>query len=529
MTRTLSISETGLRLIKAFEGFRSEDRTLASGVRVVGYGHVVQTVDEPLRLSRVEAEDILLDDLAPIELVVNEDVHAPLSQGQYDALCSLAFNIGVEAFQTSDIVRALNNGRVLDAANGFDVWRKATVQGKTYVVDALMRRRTAEKSLFLRSEPAVPAPSAILVPQRDGTAPLGPTDDGLPRVTEGSGVLDGEALVLPETAADAEIAAEIELPETVQEVEEAAPVALELDLPTATSGLTDLATSLDDMDFEAALSGEIADDPSVKLIDPAAPEIAVPDLPELEDAPSADVPLVVAEGTPEDTTENTPEEEDTPEEIAAPVRSSIADAADALGDRLDALLDTEDAADARSLSDALPDSLVTVETDDAEVTLLASDIAVTEDTPRSNLVSFPTKERVLVEPEELPELPEVGLAEDLAEDTVRIDSLDEDDIIRSNKNPDAEIAVTEEDPVENALRYIERQSAKAEKKGPGGGFWIPVAIGALLVGASAALMGQGATRLLSSWGPIAVVAAAITGGLLLLFAFYIFMRSRFAR
>jgi hypothetical protein len=49
-------------------------------------------------------------------------------------------------------LRALNNGRVLDAANGFDVWRRAKINGESYVVDALVRRRTAEKILFLRPE-----------------------------------------------------------------------------------------------------------------------------------------------------------------------------------------------------------------------------------------------------------------------------------------------------------------------------------------------------------------------------------------
>ncbi len=198
MTRTLSISDTGLRLIKAFEGFRPVDRELVTGVRVVGYGHRLDT-DDPVHMSRREAKEQLLQDLELIEEMVNDEVHAPLSQGQYDALCSLAFNIGPEAFRASDIVRAMNNGRVLDAANGFDVWRKATISGKTYVVDALMRRRTAEKSLFLRNEPAVPAPSALLIPKADPFAPLGPTDDSLPEFTDTTAIG-----IVPDVAIDAD-------------------------------------------------------------------------------------------------------------------------------------------------------------------------------------------------------------------------------------------------------------------------------------------------------------------------------------
>jgi len=62
--------------------------------------------------------------------MINDSVFAPLSQGQFDALCSLAFNIGPKKFLESDVVRALNNGRVLDAANGFDVWRKGEINGQ---------------------------------------------------------------------------------------------------------------------------------------------------------------------------------------------------------------------------------------------------------------------------------------------------------------------------------------------------------------------------------------------------------------
>ena len=66
------------------------------------------------------------------------------------------------------------------------------------------------------------------------------------------------------------------------------------------------------------------------------------------------------------------------------------------------------------------------------------------------------------------------------------------------------------------------------QKRSGGGFWIPLVIGSTLLGASAVLMGRGATELLSNWGPAAVIAAAITGGLMMLFALYAFVRGRFA-
>ena len=191
MGRQFNISDMGLKLIKAYEGYRPVDRTLVSGQRVVGYGHRLKDEDAMV-LSKDQAEELLKDDLAPFIDMINENVHAPLSQSQFDALVSFAYNIGPKPFLKSDTLRALNNGRPLDAANGFDVWRKSEIDGKVYVVDALMRRRTAEKALFLRPEGRpVSAPSVDLPPIEDETIALLSTEDALPVFTsqEAAGIV----------------------------------------------------------------------------------------------------------------------------------------------------------------------------------------------------------------------------------------------------------------------------------------------------------------------------------------------------
>jgi len=63
-------------------------------------------------------------------------VFAPLLPNQFDALVSLVFNITVAQFRDSDILRNLNSGDQLAAANGFDVWRRARLNGRVIVVDA---------------------------------------------------------------------------------------------------------------------------------------------------------------------------------------------------------------------------------------------------------------------------------------------------------------------------------------------------------------------------------------------------------
>ncbi|MGB0906797.1 MAG: lysozyme [Maricaulaceae bacterium] len=188
MRDQFSLSDVGLKLIKSYEGFRSEISTLRSGRQVIGYGHLVND-DTADTITQEKAENLLRTDLRIVESAVNEMIFAPLSQGQFDALCSLAFNIGIDAFSKSDVVYALNNGRIIDAANAFDVWRKSEINGETYVIDSLVRRRTSEKILFLRPDRAQPlAPRMELCPVKDDEVTHHITPD-IERIHKDSGVV----------------------------------------------------------------------------------------------------------------------------------------------------------------------------------------------------------------------------------------------------------------------------------------------------------------------------------------------------
>jgi len=161
MSYQFTISDIGLRLIKAYEGYAPEGRVTRDGRKIIGYGRL--TGDKDLSVSLEEAESLLKLDLLPIEDLINTNVHAAMSQSQFDAMCSLAYSIGPDAFLSSDVLHALNKGEVIAAANGFDSWRLGNIDGKIYMVDALVRRRTAEKALFLRPMKRVPpAPHDLL-------------------------------------------------------------------------------------------------------------------------------------------------------------------------------------------------------------------------------------------------------------------------------------------------------------------------------------------------------------------------------
>jgi len=167
MAGPVRTSALGLQLIKSFEGFRESATQLPGGRWTIGYGHV-RTAREGLTISEKDAEDLLVYDLKPVEDAISTLVFAPLLQNQFDALVSLAFNISVAQFRNSDILQNLNSGDYLAAANGFDVWRRARLNGRVIVVDALVRRRAAEKSMFL-DHPSGPtaAPTPLVKPEMD--------------------------------------------------------------------------------------------------------------------------------------------------------------------------------------------------------------------------------------------------------------------------------------------------------------------------------------------------------------------------
>jgi lysozyme len=219
------VSRAAIELIKRFEGYRRNAAQLPDGRWTIGYGHTL-TARQGAQVSEDDAEALLIYDLIAVAHVVNEQTYAPLTQNQFDALCAFAFNIGLDAFRGSSVVKRINEGDLVQAAFGMELWRKADFQGERIVIDALVRRRAAEKALFLTPPGGawIAAPSAILRPALDIGAPdLSPaTTPALVTTTlEGERVLvlrDGEPTPAPSApeepepvrAAAAEVAARLQ-------------------------------------------------------------------------------------------------------------------------------------------------------------------------------------------------------------------------------------------------------------------------------------------------------------------------------
>jgi lysozyme len=162
------VSRAAVDLIKRFEGYRQKAAQLPDGRWTVGYGHTL-TAREGASVSEKDAEALLLYDLISVAHSVNEHTYAPLNQNQFDALVCFAFNIGLDNFLRSGVLRRINEGSLLQAACAMEMWRKADFEGERIVIDALVRRRAAEKTLFLTPANGewVPAPSPVLRPKVD--------------------------------------------------------------------------------------------------------------------------------------------------------------------------------------------------------------------------------------------------------------------------------------------------------------------------------------------------------------------------
>jgi len=140
----MKTSEQGIELIKEFEQFAAEEYICPAGKRTIGYGHVIQPGEEFGTLTEEEATELLMQDLDHFEQCVCSLVRVPISQSQFDALVSFAYNVGGMALKKSTLLKCLNAGEYDSAADEFPKWNK----GGGRVLNGLIRRRAAEKALF---------------------------------------------------------------------------------------------------------------------------------------------------------------------------------------------------------------------------------------------------------------------------------------------------------------------------------------------------------------------------------------------
>lgn len=144
----MKLSDKGVALIKREEGEKLAAYADSVGVLTIGVGHTGTVSGKPITrgmsITQNKSTELLLSDLAWVEASINKSVKVPLSQNQYDALCSFVFNVGKSAFENSTLLKKLNAGDYASAADQLLQWKRAG-----NIPNLLLPRRKRERELFL--------------------------------------------------------------------------------------------------------------------------------------------------------------------------------------------------------------------------------------------------------------------------------------------------------------------------------------------------------------------------------------------
>lgn len=153
----MSTPNTGLAIIREFEGLRLRPYRCPAGLWTQGYGRTRGITATAPAITPATAEEWLRQDAAAAEAIVRANVKVPLGANQLGALTSFVFNVGpgsrgykdgfvwLKSGGHSSMLRLLNEGDMQRAAQQFDHW----VSAKGVKLPGLERRRAAEKALFL--------------------------------------------------------------------------------------------------------------------------------------------------------------------------------------------------------------------------------------------------------------------------------------------------------------------------------------------------------------------------------------------
>jgi lysozyme len=144
------LSQKGLELIKQFEGLKLKPYLCPASIATIGYGNTYYPNGQKVKLTdpaitQEKADELLKFLLVSYEKAVDSFCHDDISQGNFDALTSFAYNLGTNALQKSTLIKKVNaNPKDVTIADEFLKWNKAN--GRVLV--GLTKRRQAEANLY---------------------------------------------------------------------------------------------------------------------------------------------------------------------------------------------------------------------------------------------------------------------------------------------------------------------------------------------------------------------------------------------
>jgi lysozyme len=145
-------AKAGIDLIKSFEGFRAAPYKCSAGVPTIGYGATFYPGGKKVTMSDAsiteeQAVELLANMLISFEKYVDSYCVDTITQNQFDALVSFAYNLGPANLKSSTLLKKVNaNPNDESIRLEFMKWVKAG--GKT--LTGLVRRREAEANLYFK-------------------------------------------------------------------------------------------------------------------------------------------------------------------------------------------------------------------------------------------------------------------------------------------------------------------------------------------------------------------------------------------
>lgn len=148
--KTMSISDAGVDEIKFYEGLSlvACKALPTEEYLTIGYGHYGADVKPGQTITKKGALELLKKDLKDYVAGVNKVLKVSVTQNQFDALVSFAYNCGIYGLKSSDLMTYLNNGEIFKAAAEFPLWRKSGGA----IIPGLQNRRARELKLFMKGE-----------------------------------------------------------------------------------------------------------------------------------------------------------------------------------------------------------------------------------------------------------------------------------------------------------------------------------------------------------------------------------------
>lgn len=146
------LDKNGYDLIQSFEGLELKAYKDSVGIWTIGVGNIVYEdgtkVKQGDTITKERARSLFESTACQFAFKVNKVIKKPLTQNQFNALVSLAYNIGLGAFEKSTILKLVNNNpNDANIAKEFLKWKFAG--GKE--IKGLLNRRIKESSVYFSS------------------------------------------------------------------------------------------------------------------------------------------------------------------------------------------------------------------------------------------------------------------------------------------------------------------------------------------------------------------------------------------